>query len=114
MRELIDIDQFQIFIIAISVAASLAGLVIGIRSRARGVATSAQIAAMVAIGPLIYGAWRYYAWTVRYDPQTGFCGLHRVSVLLINVIVFVALGVVGGLIARRLARQQPSSDGGSI
>ena len=56
------------------------------------------------MGPIVYGLWRSFAWMVRYDPQTGYCGLHKVSVLLLNVVIFALVGVALGVAYGRLCR----------
>jgi hypothetical protein len=48
--------------------------------------------------------WRAYLWRVRFDPVTGFCGLHSVGVLLGNAAAAVALGLLYGLYLRWLWR----------
>jgi hypothetical protein len=52
--------------------------------------------ALGVLGPLAWGAWQYYNWMIRYDPQTGYVGLHKVWVLVANLAVFLALGVLLG------------------
>ena len=34
---------------------------------------------------------------VRYDPETGYVGLHKMSVLLTNVVLFALVGLLLGL-----------------
>jgi len=106
MQELVDIGQFEKALTALCVALTLVAGIAGAVLVKRGRMALGQAVALAALGPLLYGAWRYYAWTVRYDPLTGYCGLHKVSVLLLNVGAFSVLGVVGGLVARRLGRQR--------
>lgn len=48
------------------------------------------------VGALAYLLWCAYNWHVRWDPQTGYVGLHYVRVLLINLLMFVAAGLAVG------------------
>lgn len=63
-----------------------------------------------AAGPLVIAAWRAYLWTVRVEPETGYVGLHRVSVFAGNLIVFCALGVALGRLAARVANARVKPD----
>jgi hypothetical protein len=38
-----------------------------------------------------------YRHMVRYDPETGYVGLHKMSVLLTNVVLFTLVGLLLGL-----------------
>jgi hypothetical protein len=109
MQELVDAGQFGTAWTIICAILTLGCITVGAMLVRRARWGVGQAAALALVGPLLYGAWRYYAWMVRYDPQTGYCGLHKVSVLLVNVGVFVAVGVAGGLVARRLGNRQTDS-----
>ena len=104
MHELIDITTFEHLLIGACVALTVAGIVLGIVLRKRGNITPAGVAALALVGPVVYAGWVFYSWMVRYDPQSGYVGLHKVSVLLVNVAVFVALGIIAGLVARKVGR----------
>jgi hypothetical protein len=108
MRELIDIATFERLLVVACVALTAAGIVIGVVLRRRGRVTSGGAVALALIGPVVYAGWEFYSWMVRYDPQTGYVGLHRVSVLLINVGVFAALGIIAGLVARKVTKRTPA------
>jgi hypothetical protein len=49
------------------------------------------------IGPIVMGLWSLYSWMTRYDPQTGYFGLDKVWVLVVNALIFVAVGGLYGL-----------------
>jgi len=51
------------------------------------------------LGVLNYALWCFHKYRMRFDPVTGYAGLHRVDVLIGNFIVFIAIGIVIGLIA---------------
>lgn len=48
-------------------------------------------------GPLLWGMWQFHKWITRYDPRTGYFGLDKVKVLMFEVVVFIAIGLVLGL-----------------
>ena len=64
-----------------------------------------------ALAPLIYCLWLVYSRRIGYDPETGVAGLHRVSVFLTNLALFVAVGAAVGVIAALVARRRHSDDG---
>ena len=105
MHELINIVTFEHVLIGAGVALTVAGIVIGVVLRKRGSITAVGVVALALIGPVVYGGWVFYSWMVRYDPQTGYVGLHKVSVLLTNVGVSVALGIIAGLVARKVGKE---------
>ena len=62
-------------------------------------------AALGLVGPILYGLWRWYSWLVRLDPATGYVGLHKPSVLFLNVIAFAAVGIILGMAYGRILRR---------
>lgn len=54
---------------------------------------------MGAVGPLSWLLWVVYRARIAYDPQTGIAGMHRVSVLLTNLALFVGIGAAIGVLA---------------
>lgn len=111
-HEIVDLNQFAFAmrVVAIIVpVVALIGLIVG---KMRGGAKDglARAVAVGLLGPLIYGLWLMYSYLIRYDPQTGYVGLHRVSVMLLNVAIFAAIGVVLGLVYRRVFRATPATD----
>ena len=107
MHEIVDLRAFAAVITWLAVALPVAGVVIGAIA---GAAKKALVTglwkglALGLMGPLIYALWLLYAYLIRYDPVTGYCGLHRVSVLLLNVVMFAVIGVALGAIYGRLFR----------
>lgn len=106
-HELIDLNRFEALMRAVALVLPVVGMVLGLGvglvrktlrlALVRGVAFG-------LLGPIIYGLWRFFAWMVRYDPVTGYCGLHRVSVLLLNVVIFALVGIGLGFLYGRLLR----------
>lgn len=99
MHEIIKLAAFAKAIMWLAILLPLLGLVVGLATRAvvKGLAVG-------LLGPLIYALWLGYGYLIRYDPATGYCGLHRTSVLLLNVVLFALIGLVLGAIYGRLFR----------
>ncbi|OGL45943.1 MAG: hypothetical protein A2161_00885 [Candidatus Schekmanbacteria bacterium RBG_13_48_7] len=57
------------------------------------------------LGTLNYFLYKMYSYFVRYDPETGSVGLHQVKTLLLNVGIFIILGIILGLIYRLLFKR---------
>jgi chromate transport protein ChrA len=112
-HEIVDLQQFaravRALAVTVPVLAILIGLIVG-AARKRLMAGLVKGVAIGALGPIIYGLWLLYNHFIRTDPQTGTVGLHRVSVLLMNVAVFAVVGVLLGLAYRRVFRAAPSAD----
>lgn len=106
-REIVDIAQFARAIAAVAVIVPVLALLVGgIMGSRRGDLKRGLVkgAAIGALGPLVYVLWLLYSYLVRYDPQTGYVGLHRVSIMLLNVAIFLVVGVVLGLVFSRIFR----------
>jgi uncharacterized membrane protein YeaQ/YmgE (transglycosylase-associated protein family) len=56
-------------------------------------------------GVLILPLWMFHQWITRYDPQSGYFGLDKVKVLLMEVVLFVVLGVVLGWVWNTISRR---------
>ena len=54
-------------------------------------------------GPLVLVLWRVHVALTRYDPVTGRLGLDHVSTLIVEVVMFVALGAALGYFWGRLS-----------
>ena len=107
MHELVDLDKFDLAVRVVGLAGLPAGLIVGAllgRLRASRRWYLSRGAAVGLLGPIIYGLWRYYRWTVRLDPVTGYVGLHRFSTLLINLGVFSVVGIILGVVYGRILR----------
>ncbi len=112
MHELIDLAKFELAIRILAGAALPAGLVVGawlgrVRGQMHWYLTRGG--AVGLLGPILYALWCYYRWTVRLDPGSGYVGLHKPSVLFLNVVVFVVLGSAIGLAYGRILRRSSES-----
>jgi len=108
MKEIVDEKTVEMVIrligLGVPLVAVTVGAIIGLFRRRFRVCLLKGIG-IGALGPLVWVMWIYYNWTVRYDPKTGYVGLHRVSVLLTNVVVFAAVGAIVGWVWGKLARR---------
>lgn len=90
MQELISPQQSDTLILLGAVLLTIIGSVWGYRSRgARGLAAG-------LCGPLLWAMWQAHKYFTRYDPATGYFGLDKVKVLLLEGVLFVALGAALG------------------
>jgi hypothetical protein len=111
--ELIDLRQFDALLTGVAIALPVVALVAGGLWGRRVGRVPAGLMRGVAVGlsgPLTYALWRLFAWLVRYDPVTGYCGLHRVSVLWLNVALFTVVGLVLGLVYGRVWQATAPAD----
>jgi hypothetical protein len=65
---------------------------------------------VAVLGPLGWALWSVYRARIAYNPETGMAGLHLVSVFLTNVLLFLCVGVVVGLVWGRIARRANATD----
>jgi hypothetical protein len=112
MRELIDPDAaekaMRILPVVVGVVGLLGGLVVGWAKRSRE--AFVRGAFVSGVGVLAYLLWCAYNWHVRWDPQTGYSGLDKVRVLLINLLMFVAAGLAVGWAWSILSPQQETGE----
>ncbi len=107
MQELVNLETFALTIHRLALLLPVLGLaggcLIGLwrRSLADGAVKGLAVG---LVGPVIWLLWLLFAHLVRYDPQTGYCGLHRTAVLWLSMAVFVIAGIVLGLFYGRLFR----------
>lgn len=96
LPELISPERANQLVILAAIALSILGAALGFwKAKTRG---------LIAIlgGPLILGLWAFHNWITRYDPQTGYFGLDKVRVLGLEIVSFVAIGILSGLIWNRV------------
>jgi len=107
MKELITYDQANKLILIATVVIPIVGLVYGVV--AKRLKTGIAWGLIVGIGNLIM-------WKV-YNAITDSLGLDTVKNLLVNLGLFISIGLVGGFLAamagRRKKSQDDSSSGGS-
>ena len=87
MKELIDERQAYLFMLAVLIAAPLIGLIWGVLTK--------RLVRGLAVG-LLVGVGNYALWTV-YNAITDKLGLDTVKNLLVNLVLFVVIGIVAGL-----------------
>ena len=92
MQELISPQQSENLVLGTSLLLLVGGALWGWRS------LGARGALAGVLGPLVFGLWQFHKWITRYDPQTGYFGLDKVKVLLLEVVLFVALGAALGVL----------------
>lgn len=103
MTELVTTEQVEsvlgVLIWAGPLAGALVGIIVGsmrkcpLRGLWQGVAVG-------LLGPIINALWLLHSSMMRYDPQTGVAGLHRVSAHVISALIFIAIGLLLGVIYR--------------
>ena len=116
LHEIVDLAQVDLAMVYVALAAPVLGIIIGAvvgRLRSGIIYGIGRGLAFGMLGPIIFVMWRFYRYMIRYDPATGYVGLHKMSVLALNVCVFAIVGLLlgalyGKLIAGR--RSQPSQD----
>lgn len=105
MHELITVEAFGRGLRALCAAWFVLGLAMVLMAAVRRHTRGLRLwLAAALLGPLVWALWCFYCWMVRVDPQTGYVGLHQVRVFALNLVVFIAVGMVLGLILGRLAR----------
>jgi len=112
MHELVDLDKFDLAVRVVGLVGLPLGLLIGaVFGQLRGEIRwyLGRGIALGLVGPMIYGLWCYYRWTVRLDPTTGYVGLHKFSTLWVNIGVFAVVGAILGLIYGRILRRPGES-----
>ncbi|MEN6547978.1 MAG: hypothetical protein ABFE07_18225 [Armatimonadia bacterium] len=105
MHEIIDLNKFALVIRWLAVGLPVLGLLVGGAVGAARKALVEGLAKGLAIGllgPVIYGLWLLYSYLIRYDPQTGYVGLHRTAVLWANIGLFAVVGIILGIIYGRV------------
>ena len=114
MTELITVEQAESVLRALIWVGPLLGALIGlIAGRARKCVAVGLWQGVLAglLGPVVYGMWRFYGYMVRYNPETGEAGLHKVWVHALNGLIFIAIGFALGIIYRRFVfREGPVAD----
>ena len=102
MREIVTMEQANGLFLALAVVIPILGILVGAaigarQGRVRAVALRGFLIGLV--GPLNLLLW------MVYNLITDRLGLDTVKNLLVNLALFAALGVIGGLIAGRWSRR---------
>ncbi|MCS7252447.1 MAG: hypothetical protein RMK18_11185 [Armatimonadota bacterium] len=111
MRELISESTADKLILIIALLSPVIGLAFGAiwgmfkRKLFWGLCNGLLIGMLGVLNLIL---WRFHKYRMRFDPATGYAGLHRVDVLLENLLVFIlvgiAVGVAAGLYVRRFGK----------
>ena len=118
MKELIDESTVERAMLALVVAGPLLGLVGGLGWSALR-RTSARVGVVRGLavglsGPLVWVLWRLFSWLTRFqpaaNPEQDYFGLERVDILLLNTVIFVAVGAVVGLAVRRIRERDARAE----
>ena len=111
MRELITVQAVERGLLIAALAwialCVLAGIVGHARGRPRALLRGVAWA-LVAV--VVWALWTFYGWMVRVEPDTGYVGLHRVSVFALCLVVFAAGGALVGMGLARLYRRTEGGD----
>src|SRR2546423_11518595 len=106
MREIITLEQANRLFLILAITTPIAGILIGTAIGAKK-ASPARFALNGFLaglsGPGILLLWKVY------NAITDRLGLDTVKNLLVNLVLFVALGIIGGLIAGRYYRRSASA-----
>lgn len=102
--ELITVEQFEPLWLALCVVWTLVLACVALLRARRG-GEWRPLSALALAGPVGGALWFLYRARTAYQPETGIAGLHRVSVLLTNLVLFVAVGAALGILIGQLARR---------
>ncbi len=106
IREIVTVEAFDKWLIAIAVIGFIVSILGGLMwARKLTYPKRWQIGGLTGlfvgcIFPLIYTLWRIYLWRIRIDLDRDFVGLHRVDVLIGNLLIFAVAGAAVGFIGR--------------
>lgn len=108
MQELISPARAEILVLILAFVLLIAASIYGYKTAGK----RGLVAGLV--GPLVYVLWQVHKYATRYDAQTGYFGLQSLAVLLIEVIVFILLGVAiariwDGVVGRASKEVTPES-----
>ncbi len=119
MREIVTVEAFDRWLLVVAIVGVPLGIGAGLWMARRwahprrwqlGVLTGFLLGLLC---PLLYGLWRFYLWRIRIDLDRNFVGLHRVDVLVGNLLLFSLVGALVGVLTylygRWLQRQLEQS-----
>ncbi len=112
MTEIVSLQTVDTVMVYLAVIGPLLGLAVGaLVGSMRGMLTGGLKRGLLfgLLGPVIAAAWWFYRYMVRYDPETGYVGLHKMSVFFWNLLIFAVTGAILGA-AYALVRNRWLSD----
>ena len=98
MQELFSPAQSETLVFVASILASVVGAIWGFR-----VLDKRGLVAGIG-GVVIYVLWQAHKYVTRFDAQSGYFGLDKVSVLLGEVVAFVVLGATLGVVWSKMTK----------
>ncbi len=105
-NEIVDVEAVDRMVLLAAVlvpaACLLGGLLLGATRGRLGLQVQRALVVGTA-GPLVLGLWHFYRYMIRLDHDTGYVGLHRMSVYILNIAVFTVVGALLGVLYARLA-----------
>ena len=117
MREIVDVGAFERALLVVALAGPVVGVAVGALAgwpRKRAGWSALQGLCVGLLGAVVYGLWQVYDYLTRYDPETNYVGLHRVSALALSAFVFIAVGVGCAVALRALFRPAPQDAPGEM
>jgi hypothetical protein len=115
MREIVDVGGFERALLVVALAGPVVGVAVGALAgwrRKRAGWSALQGLCVGLLGTVVYGLWQVYDYLTRYDPETNYAGLHRVSALALSALIFIAVGVGCAFALRALFRTAPQEASG--
>jgi tetrahydromethanopterin S-methyltransferase subunit C len=116
LHEIVDLAQVDMAMVYVALAAPVLGLIIGAivgRLRSNVLYGTGRGLAFGMLGPVVFIMWHFYRYMIRYDPASGYVGLHKMSVFVLNIAVFAIVGVLLGALYGKLVagqRLRPAQD----
>ncbi|MFO7946411.1 MAG: hypothetical protein R6V19_06335 [Armatimonadota bacterium] len=113
MTEIVSLQTVDTVMVYLAVIGPLLGLAIGalVGSMREALAPGLKRGFLFGLlGPILAAAWWFYRYMVRYDPETGYVGLHRMSVFFWNLLIFAVTGAILGAVYAMLRNRWLSDD----
>ena len=111
MTEIVNLQTVDTVMWYVAVIGPILGLLVGtlLGMRRGQLAFGAKFGILIGLlGPIITGLWVLYRYMIRYDAETGYVGLHRMSVFFANIVIFVVAGAaIGAFYAHLYRRMRP-------
>ncbi|MCS7265757.1 MAG: hypothetical protein NZ805_13090 [Armatimonadetes bacterium] len=110
MREIVTVEEFDKWLIGLTVFGFIASIVAGLLWSKKLTHPKRWLLGGLTgllsgfLFLLIYALWRFYLWRIRIDLDRDFVGLHRVDVLVGNLLIFAFVGAMVGLVGRIYAK----------
>lgn len=105
MKELVTPQQSEVLVL-------LAALLLSLGSAAWAYRVVGARGLLMGLnGPLVWALWQGHKYVTRYDAKSGYFGLDKVKVLLLEVALFIVLGaMLGWMWSKIIAHPHPRGD----